>query len=301
MAQHETTGRTEAAEDGRGTQKIAAARGVARTAASPSLTVAAAQFAPTLEKEANLRRIADLVRAAAARGADLVVFPEYSSAFVPELGPAMARAAESIEGPFVAGLAALADEAGVAIVAGLTEASDDPERFHNTLVALVPDRGLAATYRKQHLYDAFGATESRWVVPGELADPEVFDVHGVTVGLQTCYDIRFPEVSRRVTDAGAELICVPAEWVRGPFKEEHWATLLAARAIENTVYVVGAGQTAPGGIGRSMIVDPMGATLASAADGPDAVLAPVSSARVAAVRRTNPSLRARRYRVVPGA
>jgi predicted amidohydrolase len=86
-----------------------------------------------------------------------------------------------------------------------------------------------------HLYDAFGDKEWDWVRSGDIEPPQLFDVAGFGVGLQTCYDLRFPEVTRRLVDAGATLVAVPSEWVRGPLKEQRWRTLVAARALENTL------------------------------------------------------------------
>lgn len=263
------------------------------------LGVAVAQFAPGADARANLDAIRSLAEGAAARGAQLVVFPEYSSYFAEPLGNELLKHAQSLDGPFVAALAEIAHALHVHIVAGVVEQSDDPERVHNTLVALSPEGELVARYRKQHLYDAFGASESQWMLPGTLDEPETFDVHGLRVGLQTCYDIRFPEVSRRLADAGARLILVPAEWVRGPLKETHWRTLLAARALENTVYIAAADHTPPTGVGLSVIIDPMGVELAALGETTDAAIAWVSNTRVDEVRRINPSLALRRYRVVP--
>ncbi len=109
--------------------------------------------------------------------------------------------------------------------------------------------GVLARYRKLHLYDAFGQRESDWVEPGELAEPETFELDGLRFGLMTCYDLRFPEVGRLLADAGADVFVVPAEWVRGPLKEHHWRTLLHARAIENTVFVAAADHPPPLGVG----------------------------------------------------
>src|SRR6202008_399878 len=120
---------------------------------------------------------------------------------------------------------------------------------------------LVATYRKIHLYDSFGFRESDRLVGGELS-PVVVPVGDLTLGLMTCYDVRFPEMGRLLVDAGADVLLVPAAWVKGPLKEAHWSTLLHARAIENTGYVVGAGQTGRVCAGCSEIVDPMGVTLA---------------------------------------
>jgi Predicted amidohydrolase len=272
------------------------------TQSTPQLAemgVAVAQFAPGPDAQANLETIRSLTHVAADRGASLVVFPEYSSFFDEPLGPSMVAAAQPVDGAFVTALADLAASVGVYIVAGLLERADDPERFHNTVVALSPQSGLVASYRKQHLYDAFGASESRWVVPGELGEPPIFHAWGFRVGMQTCYDIRFPEVTRRIADAGADLVLVPAEWVRGPLKEAHWRTLLAARALENTVYIAAADHVPPSGVGLSTVLDPMGIELAALGEAPDVAVAWIATERVAAVRRVNPSLALRRYRVEP--
>jgi predicted amidohydrolase len=262
-----------------------------------SLAIAVAQLAPGDDTAQNLADIRTLAARAADRGAKLVVFPEYSSFFVAELGPRSVAAAEPIDGPFATALAALAAELGIHLVAGMLETADDPKRFSNTLVAFDASGALVAKYRKIHLYDAFGQKESDWVVPGPIEEPETFALDGLTVGLQTCYDIRFPEVTRRIVDAGADLVLLPSEWVRGPLKEHHWRTLVTARALENTVYLAAADQAPPIGAGNSMIVDPMGVELATIGESTDVALAWISPARVAEVRAANPALALRRFAV----
>jgi len=264
-----------------------------------SLAVAVAQFAPGADPEQNLASIRDLATEAAAKGAQLVVFPEYSSSFTAELGPHSVAAAQPLDGQFVTGLAALAKVLDVHLVAGIAETTSDPARFSNTLVALDPSGTLIATYRKLHLYDAFGQRESDWVVPGAVEAPQTFALAGLTVGLQTCYDIRFPEVTRRLVDAGVDLVLLPSEWVRGPLKEQHWRTLVTARAIENTVYFAAADQAPPIGVGNSMIVDPMGVELVTIGESTGVGVAWVSAERVAAVRAVNPALGLRRFGVQP--
>jgi predicted amidohydrolase len=264
-----------------------------------SLAVAIAQFAPVAEPELNLATIRDLATEAAAKGAELVVFPEYSSSFTPELGAHSAAAAQPLDGPFVTGLAALAKVLGIHLVAGVIETTTDPSRISNTLVALAPTGELVASYRKLHLYDAFGQRESDWVVPGPVDEPQTFPLAGLTVGLQTCYDIRFPEVTRRLADAGVDLVLLPAEWVRGPLKEQHWRTLVTARAIENTVYIAAADQAPPIGVGNSMIVDPMGVELVTIGETTGVALAWLSADRVSRVRAVNPALGLRRFGVHP--
>ncbi|AMB58030.1 carbon-nitrogen hydrolase family protein [Microterricola viridarii] len=261
------------------------------------IAVAVAQFAPGADTAANLAEIERMTRLAASRGATLVVFPEYSSYFTPTMGPDWLAAAETLDGPFVRALAALASDTGCHIVAGLVERAERVDRVRNTVVALAPGTGLAALYRKMHLYDAFGMRESDWVEAGEIAEPQLFELGGVRVGLQTCYDIRFPEVTRRLVDAGAELVLVPAEWVRGPLKEAHWRTLCTARALENTVYLAAADHAPPVGVGNSFIIDPMGVELATIGESTDVAVAWISRERLAAVRQLNPALALRRFTV----
>lgn len=261
--------------------------------------VAVAQFAPGANAEANLFAIRALAERAAERGASVVVFPEYSSYFSDPMGEDLVANAEPLNGRFVLFLAGVAQELGIHLVAGLVERTDDPSKFANTIVVLSPEAELVARYRKQHLYDAFGQKESDWVVAGPLDDPELFEIGGLRFGIQTCYDIRFPEVTRRIVDAGADVVLVPAEWVRGPLKEHHWRTLVTARAIENTIYVAAADHSPPVGVGNSMLIDPSGTQLAGIGTETDVAVGFASAATVAAVRAVNPALSLRRYRVVP--
>lgn len=251
-----------------------------------TLRVALVQEASDTDPAVNRARLAQVVP----EGHDLVVLPE---AFARDFGPAgsdVSADAEAVDGPFGAEVARVADERRTTVVAGMFETGPDPQRPWNTLLV----RGAAhAEYRKIHLYDSFGYRESDRLSPGDPT-PALVDVGGVRVGLMTCYDLRFPELGRLLVDQGAELLLVPAAWVAGERKVEHWRTLLRARAIENTVYVAAAGQPAPRYSGHSMLVDPLGDVLAEA--GPDAGLVHgvVDLARLAEARRTNPSLANRR-------
>lgn len=261
--------------------------------------LAVAQFAPGADVAANLATITSLAERAAARGATLVVFPEYSSYFTPEMDESWLREAQGLDGEFVAGLSALAARLRIHLVAGMLETTATPDRFSNTLVAFEPSGARVALYRKINLYDAFGQKESDWALAGAIDEPETFAWGGFTVGLQTCYDIRFPEVTRRLVDAGADLVLVPAEWVRGPLKEQHWRTLVTARAIENTVFVAAADHAPPVGAGNSMVVDPMGVELVTIGEAVDVAVAHITPERVAQVRVTNPALLLRRFGVIP--
>lgn len=260
--------------------------------------VAVAQFAPAAEAAANLTQIAELAGLAARRSARVIVFPEYSSFFVDPFDETLAAHAEELDGPFVTALTELAARCDAVLVAGLLERGSDERRVRNTVVA-VTAAGIVATYRKLHLYDAFGQRESDWVEPGGLSAPETFEVDGLRFGLMTCYDLRFPEVGRLLADAGADVFLVPAEWVRGPLKEHHWRTLVHARAIENTVFIAAADHPPPLGVGNSMIVDPQGVEIAAIGTATDVVVAHLDAAAVERVRRVNPSLALRRLGVVP--
>ncbi len=270
---------------------------------SGPVAIAVAQFAPGADEAKNLDSIRRLAEDAASRGALLVVFPEYSSYFTPALGPDWPEHAQSLHGRFVRALAEIAAELGIHLVAGLIElVPGETERVANTLVAVDATGEVVAHYRKMHLYDAFGMRESDRIVAGNVwADGHAptFAWGGFTVGLQTCYDVRFPEVTRRLVDAGADLVLLPSEWVRGPLKEHHWRTLITARAIENTVYVAAADHAPPVGAGNSMVVDPMGVELVTVGESTDVGVAWISPARVAEVRHINPALKLRRFTVEP--
>lgn len=261
--------------------------------------VAAAQFAPTADTAANLRSIADLADRAVERGAGLVLFPEYSSYFVDPFDSSLRAHAQTIDGEFVRTVTEMAAARGIVIVTGMLERGDEG-RVRNTVVA-VDGTGVLATYRKIHLYDAYGQRESDWVEPGAIDAPQTFEYAGLRVGLMTCYDLRFPEVGRVLADAGVDLVLVAAQWVRGPLKEHHWRTLLHARAIENTFFVAAADHPPPLGVGASMVVDPLGVEIAAVGTGTDVAVAHLDAAVVERVRRVNPALALRRYSVTPGA
>ena len=248
------------------------------------MRVALIQEAASLEPDVNRERLAALVPG----DADLVVLPEAFARDFGEPGSELTEVAEPLDGPFVTEVARLAEKRGTTIVAGMFETTAGPP--YNTVVVR---GGAEADYRKIHLYDSFGYRESDVLAAGE-PDPVTFRLAGLTIGLMTCYDLRFPELARALVDRGADVLVVPSAWVAGPRKVEHWTTLLRARAIENTVYVVGAGQPGPRYTGHSMVVDPMGDVVACVGEDPATVCAEVDAETVARARRTNPSLANRR-------
>jgi predicted amidohydrolase len=266
---------------------------------------AAVQLTATADKAGNLETADRLVRAAVRDGASLVVLPEkwsvYGSAEDQRTG------AEPLDGPALTWARAIARELEVDLVAGsIAEAPDAARRDErgrgsNTSVHVGPDGAARATYRKLHMFDVLVGgrdyRESDGEAPGDaivlsaLAD-------GTGLGLTICYDLRFPELYRRLAVDGARVLAVPSAFTE-PTTRDHWEILLRARAIENQAFVVAANQVgrhAPGlkTGGRSMIVDPWGIVLAQAADVECHIVAELDLDRLARIRADLPSLANRR-------
>ncbi|NLF05590.1 MAG: carbon-nitrogen hydrolase family protein [Actinomycetales bacterium] len=250
------------------------------------------------DRSANLAVAERLLELAAQEGAALAVLPEYASSY--ESSGVGIEHAEPLDGPWVTGLRAAAARHGVAVVAGVIVPDASGERAQNVVVAIDAAGELRGTYAKVHLYDAFGYRESDRLAPGDpAAEPLVLDVAGVRFGVITCYDLRFPESARRLVDAGAEAILVPAAWVDGPGKAAQWRALAVARAIENTAWVIAVGQAGAARTGRSVVIDPEGVVRAELGVEPATATVTVDPAVVGAVRERNPALALRRYEVTP--
>ena len=263
------------------------------------MRVAAVQFAPGLDKPANRAVLAALIEDAADDGASLVVAPEGA---MHDFGPkdlALAGIAETLDGPFVTALSVVAARRGVRVIAGMFEAvPDDPARVYNTVVAVGPD-GLIGSYRKQHLFDALGWTESDRLAAGVPGEQLVVECEGFRVGVLTCYDVRFPELARALVDAGTTMLAVPSAWVAGPRKAAQFRALATARAIENVCYLVAAVAPPPTYTGESCVIEPFGEVLAELGTASGMCAADVSPERVASCREQMPSLRNRRWAVTP--
>lgn len=262
------------------------------------MKIASGQFSAGTDLQRNLHDARRLMTEAAHGGAELLVLPESSLYASNEPPSALAAVAQPLDGPFINGMAASARELQLPVVVGTTELNPEGLPF-NTLVAIDKSGTVQAKYRKVHLYDAFGYTESSGISPGVIAAPELFTVAELRFGMLTCYDLRFPESARYLIDAGADVLLLPAMWIVGPGKEDHWSTLVRARAIENTAYVVAANQTGPLATGYSLVVDPFGVALANAGESPGIVYAELTTERIAEVRARVPSLRNRRFGVAP--
>lgn len=254
--------------------------------------VAAGQFAVSPLWEKNAQTCVSLMSQAAENGAALLVLPEALLAR-DDLDPDLSvKSAQLLEGGFLTLL--LRESASNAMTTILTlHVPSTPGRAFNMLVALRAGK-IVAHYAKLHLYDAFSIQESRNVDAGDAIAP-LLEVDDMKVGLMTCYDLRFPELALAQALQGAELLVLPAAWVRGTLKEHHWSTLLAARALDTTCYMIAAGECGNKNIGQSRIIDPFGVTIAAAAETPTLIMAEVSAQRVRQVRAQLPVLHNRRF------
>jgi len=254
------------------------------------------QQTSTADPESNWRQVEERVRKAAGCGARFVSTPENT---VLQGAPnEQARRAETLGGPTCERFAKLSRELSIHLLLGsFGERSDDPGRCYNTSVLFGPDGERLGSYRKIHLFDIDLPTrvqfrESEHVRPGE--DPVVIATPLGRIGLSICYDLRFPELYRRLVNQGAELLMVPSAFTMATGRD-HWEVLLRARAIESQCYVLAPAQFGSHGdaglresYGHAMIVDPWGQVLASVADGQEFALAQIDLARVAEVRKALP-------------
>ncbi|MGY3179941.1 deaminated glutathione amidase [Ewingella americana] len=259
------------------------------------MKVALGQFAVAKEWQTNVETCLSLMKKSEQAGVDLLVLlPEGILARDITDPDLVLKAAQPLDGPFVSQL--LAASVGNQMTTMMSVHTPTPDgRAWNVLISL-RDGKIISEYRKLHLYDAFSTQESKNVTPGKDIPPLV-EVAGFKVGLMTCYDVRFPELARRLVLDGADALVLPAAWVKGPLKEMHWEVLVTARALENTTYVVAVGECGERNIGNSMVVDPLGVAIARAAEAPALVFAELDKARLEHARKVLPVLDNRRFDV----
>lgn len=269
------------------------------------MRVAAIQMNSGPDVTRNLELAGKLLGKAARKGCRMAVLPE-NFALMPEHGRDKADHAENPgSGPIQAFLAEQAKKLGLWVIAGsLPLASPERERVFGACLAIDDSGRTRAIYRKIHLFDVGlpgseeSYRESYSMYPGD--EPVAVDTPAGRVGLTICYDLRFPELFRRLVDDGASIFTVPAAFTATTGKA-HWRTLLRARAIENLSYVIAPGQFGlhPDNretYGHSLIVDPWGQVIAEEAAGNCAVIAEIDPAHVSAVRDRFPALDNRRLR-----
>lgn len=255
------------------------------------------------DRRGNLDRALTAIDEAAGRGADLVALPELFDVGYFAFDQYVATA-QSVAGDRIGRIADRAADNDVAVLAGTivedleASAADgvdvpQPEGMANTAVFLDETGTRREVYRKHHLF-GYGSEAPDHFVPGERL-PKV-EYGGFTIGMTTCYDLRFPELYRRLSDEGVDLHLVPSAW---PYpRVEHWRTLSEARAIENLSYLATINGSASFEdadlVGRSTIYDPWGTALASSGEEPTIVTAELDPDRAAEVRAEFPALRDRR-------
>lgn len=278
------------------------------------MRVTIAQTEVSGDHSANLVVVRHAVAEAVRVSSDLLVLPEYANGY--DAAGVGVEHAETLDGPFVSTLRELTARQVVpggagpgeaatggllTVVGGMVLASTDGGLPGNVVV-VVRGGEVVGTYRKVHLYDAFGHRESDRLAAGDpAAAPLVVTVAGLQVGVMTCYDLRFPESARRLVDAGAQVLVVPAAWAAGRGKVEQWRILAQARAIENVSAVVAVGQAGKGVSGHSLLVAPDGSVAIELGDTPAYRTADIDPDGVTTERDRNPSLANRRYTTVPAA
>ena len=232
-------------------------------------------------------------QAAANASAQLLVFPECLMTPFEKTPEDFAASAQPLEGPFTQAMRQLAREFGLWVVFTMNEENSKGGAPYNTAV-VVDDQGrLVNRYRKTHLYIAHGLDESQKMSFGKELFPPV-ETPFCTLGLGICYDLRFPEMARVAALAGADLLVFPTAWVKGPHKLNHWRTLLAARAIENDLFVAGCCRPDSNYVGHSLVADPLGNIIAEAGEGSELLVVEIDRDKVVSARDAMPCLEHRR-------
>jgi deaminated glutathione amidase len=257
--------------------------------------VAIAQIKSSIAKEENLRTAISMIEQAGRGGAELISFPEFLMAFSParQSPEELSKIAEAVDGRFISTLCAAASKNRVAVLATIYETSATPNRVFDTAVWLDAFGNVAMTYRKIHLYDAFGFKESDKFEPGSAISPPVISGE-CRFGVMICYDLRFPEMARILALEGANILVAPAGWIQGDLKVDHWQTMIKARALENGCYIIAPGQTGNLYIGHSMVVDPLGRTIVDLGERENLAVVELNLALVLETREKLPLLQNRR-------
>ena len=251
------------------------------------MKVAVGQFEVSREWQENALTITTLMQDAARQDSRLLVLPEAVLARDNHDSQWVIDAAQPLSGPFLQQLITASRDLALTTVFTVHIPSEHG-KARNVLVVLRQGE-ILLTYDKIHLYDAFAMRESDKVEAGKHLPP-IIEIDEFKVGVMTCYDIRFPEMARALALQGAELLLLPAAWLKGPNKEMHWELLTRARALENTCYLVASGECGPKNCGHSLVVDPLGLVIAQAGERPQLIITELDKAHLNAVRQQLPVL-----------
>ncbi|HEU5461212.1 MAG TPA: carbon-nitrogen hydrolase family protein [Nitrososphaeraceae archaeon] len=256
------------------------------------------QMKSSINKQDNLRESLKYIKEAADKHADYIFFPEFQMAFSPStqtLDELYNTAELLANSKFIKRLCQYSKKYKIGLVGTFFERNpyNADKKVFDTAFSTDKNGKIVSIYRKLHLYDAFGFKESLKFSKGDKIPKPITTTIG-KMGLMICYDIRFPELSRILTINGSDIIIIPSGWVQGIMKEEHWITMLKARAMENGVYVIAPNQVGNIFCGRSMVVDPLGSILSDLGDKRGVEIVEIQRERIDEVRKTLPLLKNRR-------
>lgn len=257
--------------------------------------VAVVQFKASTNKNHNLKKILSYIENASKQGAKLCAFPEFMMFYTTssQSPNKLAELAETVNGNFVQTIAKQAKKYSIEVVGTFYEKSNKKNRVYDTSFLINKLGKVVSTYRKIHLYDALGFSESKKMVAGsKITKPKKTSV-GI-IGMLICYDLRFPEMSRSLASSGSEILVAPSAWVKGEMKEEHWITINKTRAIENGCYLVAPDQVGNIYCGRSIVVDPYGKIVLDMKKRQGISFVNISLDKVKKTRRALPLLKNRR-------
>jgi predicted amidohydrolase len=258
-----------------------------------TLNITLVQFNSSRDKEENLEVILSKIEEYSKKS-DIIIFPEYSM-IKPDFNDRefLINNAESIDNNFITKIREKAKSQKVSVICNFVEKKGGNEKPYNTSIVIDSMGLICGKYQKLHLFDSYDYRESAIYNKG-LLRPETLDLRGLKFGLQICYDIRFPELTRLYSLTGASIVFVQAGFFKGENKVETWQSLLKSMAISNGVFVVATGQGEPEFIGHSIIINPEGTTLAEAKEGTEDVSGSINIAEVSKYRDMVPVLEGRR-------
>ena len=265
---------------------------------SKKFRAAIVQMKSSINKQDNLLESIKYIKEAADRQADYIFFPEFQMAFTSNtqtIDELYAIAETLPSSKFIKKLCHYSQKYNIGIVGTFFEKNNQQtgKKVFDTAFSTDRNGKIVSVYRKLHLYDAFGFKESSKFSRGDRIPNPILTSIG-KIGLMICYDVRFPELSRILTVKGSDIIVIPSGWIHGIMKEEHWITMLKARAIENGVYVIAPNQVGNIFCGRSMIIDPLGSILTDLGDKIGIEIVDIQRERIEEVRKALPLLKNRR-------
>lgn len=256
--------------------------------------IALIQLQTSINKKENLIKILEYISQASKQKADICVFPEFMMFYYDPINVSINDLAENIDGPFIKAITDAAKSNSISIIGAFCEKyKTKSKKVYDTAFFIDKFGAIVTTYRKIHLYDAFGYKESDNILPGSKIMKPI-DTNIGKLGMLICYDLRFPEVSRILTVRGSEILVVPSAWIDGYMKEQHWVTINKTRAVENGCYVIASNQVGNIYCGRSMVIDPMGKIITDMKKHEGMSIVNISISKIHQTRKHLPLLKHRR-------